>query len=250
MQEIFQTIIYQPIFNLLVGLYNVIPDMGVVIALVTLVIKLALWPLTSSSIKAQKAMTDLQPKLEELKVKYKDNQQQLAQETMKIYKENKVNPFGSCLPLLIQLPIFLALYWALGAGLSSQNFNLLYSFVHNPGTINTVTLGLFDLNHASYVLAILAGAAQFWQAKMLMSRKPPKAAGEGGKDESMAAMMNKQMLYMMPALTVIIGFKLPSGLTLYWLISTILTVIQQMILFKKHSSPAPDVIEGKIVDQK
>lgn len=234
MQALFQTILYQPIFNLLVGLYNIIPDMGVVIALITLAIKLVLWPLTSSSIKAQKAMTDLQPKLEELKVTYKDNQQQLAQETMKIYKENKVNPFGSCLPLLIQLPIFLALYWALRAGLSSQNFNLLYPFVHNPGVIKTITLGLFDLNHPSYVLAILAGAAQFWQAKMLVRRKPPKAAGEGGKDESMAAMMNKQMLYMMPALTVIIGFKLPSGLALYWLISTILTVLQQQILFKKN----------------
>lgn len=245
MQELFQTIIYQPIFNLLVGLYNIIPDMGVVIALITLAIKLVLWPLTSSSIKAQKAMTDLQPKLEELKVTYKDNQQQLAQETMKIYKENKVNPFGSCLPLLIQLPIFLALYWALRAGLSSQNFNLLYPFVQNPGTIKTVTLGLFDLNHASYVLAILAGAAQFWQAKMLMRRKPPKAAGEGGKDESMAAMMNKQMLYMMPALTVIIGFKLPSGLTLYWLISTILTVLQQQILFRKHKDSDVTVIESK-----
>lgn len=233
MQALFQTIVFQPIFNLLVGLYNVVPDIGIVIALVTLAIKLVLWPLTASSIKAQKAMSDLQPKLDELKVTYKDNQQQLAQETMRIYKENKVNPFGSCLPLLIQLPIFLALYWALSAGLSSQNFNLLYSFVHNPGAINTVTLRLFDLNHPSVVLAVLAGAAQFWQAKMLMRRKPPVAAGEGSKDEGMAAMMNKQMLYMMPLLTVVIGFKLPSGLTLYWLISTILTVIQQKILFRK-----------------
>ncbi len=233
MQALFQAAIYQPIFNLLVGLYNIIPDMGVVIAVVTLFIKLVLWPLTASSIKAQKAMSELQPKLEELKIKFKDDQQQLAQETMRIYKENKVNPFGSCLPLLIQLPIFLALYWALSAGLSSQNFDLLYSFVKNPGTINTVSLGLFNLNNASYVLAILAGAAQFWQAKMLIHRKPPQAAGEGGKDESMAAMMNKQMLYMMPLLTVIIGFKLPSGLALYWFISTVLTVLQQKILFKK-----------------
>lgn len=232
MQALFQTIVFQPIFNLLVGLYNVVPDIGIVIALVTLAIKLILWPLTASSIKAQKAMSDLQPKLDELKITYKDNQQQLAQETMRIYKENKVNPFGSCLPLLIQLPIFLALYWALRAGLSSQNFDLLYSFVHNPGAINTVTLRLFDLNHPSVVLAVLAGAAQFWQAKMLMRRKPPVTAGEGGKDESMAAMMNKQMLYMMPLLTVVIGFKLPSGLTLYWLISTILTVVQQKILFR------------------
>lgn len=245
MQELFQAVVYQPIFNLLVWLYNVVPDMGVVIALVTLVIKLVLWPLTASSIRAQKAMTELQPKLEELKVTYKQDQQRLAQETMRVYKENKVNPFGSCLPLLIQLPIFLALYWALSAGLSSQNFDLLYSFVKNPGTINTVTLGLFDLNHASVVLAVLAGGAQFWQAKMLVRSKPPKAAGEAGKDEGMAAMMNKQMLYMMPVLTVIIGFKLPSGLTLYWLISTVLTVVQQKMLFKKPIDPSTPLIETK-----
>ena len=83
---------------------------------------------------------------------------------------------------------------------------------------------------------------------MLIRRKPPKAAGEGGKDEGMAAMMNKQMLYMMPVLTVIIGFKLPGGLSLYWLISTLLTVVQQLILFKKPS--AGEVVEGKVIEGK
>ena len=110
MIEFFQTILYIPLFNGFVWLYTVIPDVGIVILIVTVLIKLVLYPLNTSSIKAQRSLQELQPKLDALKKKHKDNQQELAQETMKLYKEHKVNPLGSCLPLLIQLPIFIALY--------------------------------------------------------------------------------------------------------------------------------------------
>ncbi len=257
MSGLFETILYQPLFNLFVGLYNVIPDVGVVILMVTVLVKAALYPLTTSSIKAQKSLTDMQPKLDALKKQYKDNQQQLAQETMKLYKEHKVNPFGSCLPLLIQIPVFLALYWVLQKGLTGQDFSLLYSFVKNPGTINTVTLHLFDLKNPSPVFAVLAGLAQFWQTKMMTTKRSPKAAGEAGKDENMMAMMNKQMLYVFPVMTVLIGLKLPGGLSLYWLLSTVLTALQQEFIFhstkKKNTPPGSgkivkDVIEGKIIE--
>lgn len=248
MKELFQVILYQPIFNGFVGLYNIIPDIGVVILIVTIIIKLTLYPLTAKSIAAQKSMTDLQPKLEALKKKYKGDQQKIAQETMKLYKENKVNPLGSCLPLLIQLPIFLALYWVLRAGLTTDNFDLLYPFIASPGHINPISLGIIDLAQRSVVLAFLAGGAQFWQAKMMMRKKPPKAAGEGGKDENMMAMMNKQMLYFMPVLTVIIGFQLPGGLTLYWFLSTLLMALQQLFMFKKKKDGGDSgVVEGEVV---
>ncbi len=256
MSGIFNALLYQPLFNLFVELYNVIPDVGVVILIVTLLIKILLYPLTDKSIKAQKALTELQPKLEALKKQYKDNQQMMAQETMKLYKENKVNPFGSCLPLLIQIPVFLALYWVLQRGLTSQDFSPLYSFVQNPGTINTITLGLVDLKTPSIILALLAGAAQFWQSKTMMTKAPPKNAGEGSKDENMMAMMNKQMLYIFPIMTVIIGINLPAGLSLYWFFSTLLTALQQHFIFKKHkknddsgnTKVDKDAIEGKIVE--
>lgn len=249
MKAIFNLIIQQPIFNAFVGLYNIIPDVGIVILIITVIIKLILYPLTSSSIKAQKSLSELQPKLEALKKDYKDNKQQLAQETMKLYKEHKVNPLGSCLPLLIQLPIFLALYWVLQAALKSNGFETLYPFIQNPGAINTVSFGLFDLAKPHIILAGLAGAAQFWQAKMFTRKKPPVAAGVGGKDEGMASMMNKQMLYVMPVMTVFIGAQLPAGLTLYWLFSTLLTVFQQLVLFKKDGTSADKkVIEGKLVE--
>lgn len=250
MRELFSTVLYDPIFNAFVGLYNIIPDVGFVILIITIVIKLVLYPLTSASIKAQKSLTELQPKLEALKAKHKDNQQVLAQETMKLYRENKVNPFGSCLPILIQLPVFLALYYVLRAGLTNpESFEALYSFVQNPGTINPVSLGIFDLSEKSIVLALAAGAAQYWQAKMFSRKRPPKNAGEGKKDENMMAMMNKQMLYFMPILTVFIGLSFPAGLTLYWFLSTLITALQQVVLFRKDKKnpPAGGVIEGELV---
>ncbi len=256
MSHLFQIILYQPIFNAFVALYNLIPDVGIVILIITVLIKLILYPLTASSIKSQKALTDLQPKLEALKVKFKDDKQAIAQETMKIYKENKVNPFASCLPLLIQLPILIALYYVLRQGLASKSFELLYSFVKNPGTIKTISLGFIELGKTSIILAVLAGGAQFWQTRMMTRRQPPKNAGPGAKDESMMASMNKQMLYFMPFMTVIIGFQLPAGLTLYWFLSTLLTALQQLVVFKKHglgqpptsgSSSDSKIIEGEIV---
>ncbi len=251
MGDLFHAILYQPMFNAFVALYNIIPDVGAVILILTIIIKAILYPLTNVSIKAQKSMTELQPKMEALKKQYKDNQQMLAQETMKLYKEHKVNPFGSCLPILIQLPVFIALYLVLRDGLTTTDFNALYPFVQNPGTINTTTIGGISLHDPSIILALLAGVAQFVQAKMMVRKQPPKAAGEAGKDENMMAMMNKQMLYMMPFMTFFIGLKLPAGLSLYWFFSTLLTALQQWILFRKKdggSTPPPGVIEGKLVE--
>lgn len=250
MKFLFELFLYQPIFNFFVWLYNVIPDVGVVIVILTIIIKLALHPLTSKSVIAQKQLQDLQPKLAELKKKHKGDQQAIAQATMELYKENKVNPFGSCLPVLIQLPVFLALYWVLRAGLTTDNFDLLYSFVNSPGSINPMSLGFADLSQPSIVLALLAGAAQFWQAKSMSTKRAPKNSGEGSKDEDTMAMVNKQMLYFMPVLTVIIGMSFPGGLALYWFLSTLFTAVHQHIVFnKKETEPKNEgAVEGKLLD--
>ncbi|MFH0857313.1 MAG: YidC/Oxa1 family membrane protein insertase [Candidatus Magasanikbacteria bacterium] len=245
MKELFTFLLTQPIFNGFVGLYNIIPDVGVVIILITIIMKFALLPTNTKAIQAQKSLTELQPKLDELKKKQKGDQQAVAQETMKLYKEHKVNPFGSCLPLLIQLPIFLALYWVLRDALNpAQDFHMLYSFVSRPESINPLFFGLLDLEKPQFVLGALAAAAQYYQAKMFTKKRAPTVAGTGGADENMAAMMNKQMTVMMPILTLIIGFSLPGGLLLYWFISTLFTLVQQIIVFKKHD----DVKEGKLLN--
>jgi len=233
MQALFDTLIYTPIFNIFVGMYNYIPDVGVVIVILTIIIRILLMPANAKSIKAQKSLSELQPKLQDLKEKHKDNQQLLAQETMKLYKDHKVNPFGSCLPILIQIPLFLAFYWVLRDGLTTDNFDKLYPFISSPGHINSLFMGMVDLAKPQVWIAALAAAAQYFQVKMLSKTKAPKDAGEGGKDENMAAMMNKQMTFMMPGITLIIGFSLPGGLLLYWLVSTLFAIGQQKFVFKE-----------------
>jgi YidC/Oxa1 family membrane protein insertase len=236
---IYNLIFYQPTFNFLVWLYNVIPghDIGLSIILLTLVIRIVLFPLFYQSIKSQKSLQDIQPKVEELRKRYKNDQQKQASELMNLYKAEKVNPFSSCLPLLIQLPFLIAVYQAFRQGLHSQGLNMLYPFIHNPGTINAVSLGYFNLAQPSYILAILAGVAQFWQAKMMITRRPPVIKGkdiEGSADEKMLAAVNKQTLYFLPIFTVIIGISLPSGLTLYWFFTTLLMALQQLWMFRHH----------------
>lgn len=233
----FHTVLYQPLFNIFVGLYNIVPghDVGLVIVIITIFLRLAIYPLTAKSIKAQKSLQVLQPKLAELKKQYANDQQKLAQATMEMYKNNKVNPFASCLPILIQLPVLIALYWVLRDGLASTNLNnVLYSFINNPGTINSVSLNFINLAKPNAILAILAGAAQFLQAKTMSTQMAPPNAGEGSKDENMMAIMNKQMLYFMPLFTVVIGFSLPAGLTLYWFWSTLLMALQQIYMNKQN----------------
>ncbi len=252
--NIFHVVLYQPLFNIFVGLYNFLPghDVGAVIIVVTVLLRLVVYPLTASSIKAQRSLQELQPKLEALKKQYAGDQQKIAQATMELYKNNKVNPLASCLPLLIQLPILIALYWVMRDGLASTNLSQsLYSFVSNPGTINPVSFGFLNLSKPNVILAVLAGGAQFLQAKTMNRQVPPKIAGEGGKDENMMVMMNKQMLYMMPAMTVLIGFSLPAGLTLYWFWSTILMAGQQYYMSKKNPIVAVDnLIDNKIINNK
>lgn len=234
MFEIFNVIFYQPILNLLVFLYNIVPghDIGLAIIIMTAIIKLVLLPLSKQSIKSQKALQGLQPKIDEIKKKYAGNKEEQGRAMMQLYKQEKVNPFSSCLPLLIQLPFLWAVFVVFRDGLNGQSLNLVYHFIYRPEFINTTSLGFINLAKPNIVLAVLAGLAQFWQAKMLTVKRP-ELRGNGAKDEDMMAIMNKQMLYMMPALTVFIGLSFPGGLALYWLVTTLLTALQQLYLFKQ-----------------
>lgn len=239
MVTFFNTILFQPLFNALVFLYNVIPghDLGVAIIILTILVKFALFPLSYQSIKSQRALQELQPKLDALKKQYGKDREALARETMKLYKEEKVNPLSSCLPLLIQLPFLIAVYQVFINGLHAESLRWLYPFVQNPGSLQSTAFGFLDLAKASIALAVVTGAAQYLQTKMLATARPPKAM-PGAKDEDMAAIMNRQMQIMMPAMTVIIGISLPSGLVLYWLATTLLTIGQQYFMFKPKQPTA------------
>ncbi len=236
MASLFTTLLYQPLFNLLVFLHNVIPghDMGIAIILLTLIIKLLLLPLSLQATRSQKALQDLQPKMQEIKKKYKNNKEQQAQALMELYKREKVNPLSSCFPLLIQFPFLIAMFQVFRNGFKPESLDLIYSFIERPESLNPISFGIMDLSSPIPVLAVLAGVAQYWQTKMLSRQKPP-VKSEGSKDENIATLVNKQMMYMMPVLTVFIGFSLPGGLTLYWLVTTLLMVLQQKLMFYKDN---------------
>ena len=256
----FDTFFYQPILNLVIFLYNMVPghDLGIAIILLTIIIKVLLLPLSRQSIKSQKSLQDLQPKVDELKKKYANNKEELGRAMMNLYKEHKVNPFSSCLPLLIQLPFLFAVFKVFRTGFENGTLDLVYSFIDKPEVVNTISIIGVDLGENNYIIAFLAGAAQFWQAKMMMAKKAP-VKSPGAKDENMMAMMNKQMVYMMPLLTIWIASTFPSGLALYWLTTTVLTGVQQLFIFKKDKekdnnkdiqSGENKTIEGEVVDKK
>ena len=232
---IFNEILYRPLFNGLVFLYNVLPghDFGIAIIALTVVIRLLMYPLFQKGIKSQKELSLLQPKIKEIQKKYSKEKEKQAKAVMELYKEHKVNPMSGCLPLLIQLPILIAFFQVLRTGLDPEKLNGLYSFIQNPETINPIFLGIIDLSKRSAVLAVLAGITQFIQSKMSM---PPtaKKTDESGKMD-FAKMMSSQMLYMMPLLTVMIGLSLPAGLPLYFFVSTLFGIIQQYLTTRNNN---------------
>ncbi len=232
MLALFNTLFYQPLLNALVFLYTTIAgeDLGIAIIVLTILIRLLLLPLSKSAIVAQQQMQKIQPRVEEIKLKHKGDKPAQTQAIMDLYKAEKVNPAGSCLPLLIQLPIFIALYKVLGASVASEHLDLLYSFIQNPGVISHISFGFLDLSQRNVIIALCAGAAQYWQSSQTPIPKSTDANGQ--KDESFATALNKQMRYTMPLMTLFISATLPAGLSLYWLVSTLSYAIQQHFLMK------------------
>jgi len=255
--QLYTTVLYQPLFNLLVFFYNIIPDIGIAILLLTILVKAIIWPLSHKGLKSQKVLQDLQPKLESLKAKYKDNKEKLGQETMALYKREKINPMASCLPLLIQFPIIIAVFRVFRAiFVETVDFSLLYSFVKVPEIINPMMLGFLDLSKPQIVLAILAGLAQFWQSRIMLKKTKKDTLGPDGKKKelSLPQTMSKQMMYFMPVITVFIAASFPGGLALYWLAITLLGVLDQTFINKSmeksKDSISPSTPQSEIIDVK
>ena len=238
-----KVILYQPLFNLLIGFYYLLGhNMGLAIIALTLLVRLALMPLTKKSLQAQKKMAALQPHLEKIKKDHGHDQKLMAQKTMELYQQHGINPTSSCLPLLIQFPIFIALYRVFYNLSSVTTSDLFYRFMPRPETINTHFLW-FDLSRvdAYYVLPILVGVTFFWQSKMSMPAQNQRQPGQNQdkKQEMMQdfqAALSKQTLYVFPVMFTFIALKLPSALSLYWVISTAFGIIQQYLIMKEKKS--------------
>lgn len=230
--NIFQEILYRPLFNLLIYLYNTIAfhDLGIAIVLLTLLVKLLLYSLSRSSIESQKAMTEIQPKIKELQEQYKNNKEKQAVAIFDLYKTYKVNPFSSFLTLLIQIPLLIALYQVFLNGSNMEKMKDLYSFIQAPAAINTIFVGWLNLSQPSVILAILAAGLSFIQMRMMT----PKVKKETGKSDFMNT-WSEQMVFMAPIMTLIIAIKFPAGLALYWTTITLFSIIQQYLVLKQTS---------------
>lgn len=232
MSALFHTILYRPLFNLLIAIYNHVPghDLGLAIIGLTLLIRLVFVPLSIKSLKSQRAIALVQPKLQELQTKHKEDKQALAQATMALYKEHKVNPLSGCLPILIQLPIIWSLYRVFINGVKANALVDLYPFVHNPGVLGHVGLGFIDLAVRNPAMAIIAGVLQGIQSWLMMKLQKPTA----GAAPNPAMKMSQQMMYFFPIMIIFISWSLPAGLVLYWITTTAFSIFEQLYIRRRY----------------
>lgn len=201
-----------------------VPNYGLAIILMTIVIKLVMFPLTQKQMHSMRAMQQLQPKMQYIQDKYKDNPQLMQTKMMDLYKEHGVSPFSSCLPLLIQMPIFIAFYQSL--------LNFQFKVVEHASFLWIPNIGARD---PYYILAVLAAITTFYQSKL---------STVNAKDPT-----QKSMLYIMPLFMAWIAATLPAGLPLYWVTFNILGILQQLYV-NRTNNLAVDTGTGLQVETK
>lgn len=230
----FKTIFIEPLYNLLVFLINTVPwhDVGLAIIILTLLVKFALSPLHKKAIRSQFEMKMLEPKLKEIKAQYPDKQEQAAK-TFELYKEHKISPLSGCLPILIQLPIILALYRVFLGGFLFETYGL-YSFIAKPEVFNLHFLGIVDLAARSLPFAILAGLTQYIQGHFSAARtKAVTDPNDTSMQANMSRMMGTQMKFFLPLFVAFISYQLSAAIALYWSVNNIFTTIQEIRIHKK-----------------
>jgi YidC/Oxa1 family membrane protein insertase len=245
---LWNTLLVHPIMNLTVLAFAFVHDFGLAVIFVTIAIRLALYPLYVTQIRSQRAMQEVAPAMDELKKKYGKDRQRFSQEQMKLYKERGVNPAAGCLPLVLQMPLLIALYNSLlqlGCGLGPPPNNecpglthdmvetFRYAFISNPipagGALDTtahwlpwITQGL-QHRDPFFILPVMAGLVQLIASVMAMPAKQVKS-------DDPAQRMTQSMAYTFPLMTVVIGAQFPAGLTLYWIATTVFQIVQQYVV--------------------
>lgn len=237
---IWHTFFFDPVYNGLVFFIDVIPggDVGLAIIATVIVVKMILLPLSIKAAKTQKVMREIEPKLKELKEKYKDNREEQARQMMVIYKEAGMNPFASIFLLFLQIPIVIALYLSVSKGggvpLPDINTELLYAFVASPVSVTMNFLGIIDITGKSLILALLAGVTQFFQIKLSMPPLPPKDANaEPSLKDDFMRNMQLQMRYVMPVVIVFAAYAISAAIALYFFVSNLVAIGQEFYV-RRH----------------
>lgn len=231
----FNTAFFEPLLNGLVFLINILPfhDVGLAIIILTIIVRLIIFPLNHRAIITQQKIKQLEPALKDIKEKHKKDNQEQAKKTMELYRQHGVNPFSGFVTLLIQIPIIFALYKVFIAGVQFDPAHI-YSFVQIPQFFNLNFLGLFDLTEKSYVLGFVTAATQFIQMRLAIPPiKKLDAGAKGSFKDDLARNMNIQMRYVMPVLIFFIVSRLSSGIAVYWTTMNAFAIIHEFIVRKK-----------------
>lgn len=236
MSWLYNTLIYEPLYNGLVFLMDIGANAGLAVIVLTLFVRFILFPLSRKAVLTQQMMRKFEPELSAIKEKYKKDRQEQALKIMEFYKEKGINPFSSFFLILIQLPIIFALYrvfWS--SGLPEIQTNLLYSFVPTPEVVDMVFFGLFDIASKNWILAIIVGITTYIQMKLsLPVMAPKKPAGASLKDD-LARSMNVQMRYVFPVMAIFLSYGLSGAIALYWLTSNVFTIGQELVIKRKNN---------------
>lgn len=248
----FNTVVFEPLFNFLVIILNVIPghSLGIAIILVTIIVRLVLFPHSQKSIQSQKKLMELRPQLKAIEAKYKDDRQRRAQEQLEFYRKHKINPFGALLfPLFIQLPILIGLYRIFLVSFQDREEvqSLLYSQVSVVDSISTTFLGI-NLAESSVILAAVAALMQFLHARSMNSNKP-KPSAKSTKDDKpdFQQSLTFSMMYVLPIVVFFFGAGIPgvidgfpAGVSLYWAVSALFSYGQYRLNDRKNSKAQDD----------
>jgi YidC/Oxa1 family membrane protein insertase len=237
---IWHTFFFDPVYNALVLFINLIPggDVGLAIIATVIVVKTILLPLSIKAAKTQKVMREIEPKLKEIKEKFKDKREEQAQAMLALYRESGINPFASIFLVFLQIPILIALYFSVysggGIALPSINSDILYSFARIPELVSMNFLGMIDITGKSLVLAALAGITQYYQVKLSMPALAPRdpEAAPNFKDD-FARNMQLQIRYVMPVIIFFVAYVISAAIALYFLVSNIVAIAQEFYI-KKH----------------
>ncbi len=266
----FTTLIVQPIFNLLVIVYALLPghNFGLALIIFTIIIRLLLWPLIKKQLHQARAMRKLQPELKKIKAATKGNRQKESQMLMELYKERGINPFGTFPILIVQLIVLIGLYSGLRRVINDPHslVNFAYPFVQNLSWIHTLSgnihqfdntlLGVVNLNRSALahggiywpamVIVLGSAVAQYFQAKQLMPSSPDqrslrailREAGQGKQaDQSeINGAVGRSTQYLLPVMVFIFTVSLPSALSLYWLTGGVVALIQQGIVLRRDET--------------
>jgi len=202
-------IISKPLLLIIKFFYKYLGNYGLSIILLTIIIKIIFWPLTHKSFKSMKGMQAIQPEITKLKEKYKDNKEEFAKQQMGLYKKYKVNPLGGCLPMLLQIPVFIALYRALMDSIELRHANFISFWIND-----------LSAKDPTYIAPIVMGASMFLQQKMTPTSADPTQA---------------KMMMFMPIIFTVMFLSFPSGLVIYWLVNNVLSIAQQLYINKQSN---------------